>query len=45
MPTVGNAVLSVPKKQGNPKGNLPLMREVSPQVTEGEKSQSVKFGR
>ncbi|MBQ6699321.1 MAG: hypothetical protein IJM98_01540, partial [Oscillospiraceae bacterium] len=29
----------------NPKGSLPLMREVSPQVTEGEKSYSIKLSR
>ena len=29
----------------NPEGSLPLPREVSPQVTEGEKSYPVKFSR
>ena len=29
----------------NPEGNLPLMREVSPQVTEGEKSYPIKFSQ
>ena len=29
----------------NPEGNLPLTREVSPQVTEGEKFYPIKFSR
>jgi len=29
----------------NPEGNLPLMSEVSPQVTEGEKFYPIRFSR
>ena len=32
------------RKKSNPEGSLFLMREVSPQVTEGEKSYPIKFG-
>ena len=44
-PIYSRAGALLPPQTSNPKGNLPLMREVSPQVTEGEKSYPVKSSR